>query len=287
MDQLQTILEYITRDLNPVAVIAIVILLFYVIRGVQYGLVRTVFLTFGFLVAIVVAINTYGYVSHTLQSTAVAGVVERQVEKHLFKDWDSASPVTVEETEAAVPQEEIVIGESAGSSANAAQLNPNASDEDLINSLPLPAVLKKNLIKNNTESVYKAFGIDELKKYIANYLTGLIFNVLSFILVYAGVMIILTVAVSALDLVAKLPVIHSMNKLGGLLFGLVNGLVVLWIICLVVTVFSGTGLGSLIYAQINENPWLRLIYNNNYLLVIMARIQNIVQEAGALLSVKP
>ena len=75
-----------------------------------------------------------------------------------------------------------------------------------------------------------------------------------------------------LDMLSRIPVVHGLNKAGGFVFGLLNGVVYLWIAFIIVTIFSTTSWGQYIFAQINDSVILSFIYNNNYLLVLLANM---------------
>ena len=73
-----------------------------------------------------------------------------------------------------------------------------------------------------------------------------------------------------LDMLSRIPVINGLNKIGGFIFGLFNGAIYLWLACIIVTIFSTTQWGQYIFQQINDSVILSFIYNNNYLLQLMA-----------------
>lgn len=75
-----------------------------------------------------------------------------------------------------------------------------------------------------------------------------------------------------MDLFSRIPVLNGLNKIGGFIFGLFNGAVYLWIACIIITIFAGTGWGQEIFAQINDSVILSYIYNNNYLLSFLANM---------------
>lgn len=148
-----------------------------------------------------------------------------------------------------------------------------AEQAELIQQLPLPASIKDSILENNNAQIYDALGITAFRSYVANYITCLIVNAVSFMFVFLAAIIALKLLAAALNIISYLPVLHSLNKLGGFLFGIVNGLVVLWIICIAATMFSGTELGGYIYGEINKSIFLRLIYDNNYLLTIISSLK--------------
>ena len=54
--------------------------------------------------------------------------------------------------------------------------------------------------------------------------------------------------------------------------GFVQGLVILWILCIVLTVFSSSETAKEIFAQINKDSVLSYIYNHNLLLQMISDV---------------
>lgn len=96
---------------------------------------------------------------------------------------------------------------------------------------------------------------------VASLVTQRIAWILSFILIS----ILLGVLVHVLDILAKLPVIESINHLGGLAVGLLEGVVVVWILLFVVVLCQGTEWGKPMMESMQQEPLLRLLYENNVL----------------------
>ncbi len=76
-------------------------------------------------------------------------------------------------------------------------------------------------------------------------------------------LIVMIVLVRVLDLIAKLPVLDSINHIGGLAIGLLQGLIVVWILFLVIVLCQGNDWGRQMMQTIQENGFLRLLYDNN------------------------
>ena len=91
-------------------------------------------------------------------------------------------------------------------------------------------------------------------------------NALAFIVTFIVILIILWLVFAALNLISKLPVLNSMNKTAGFLAGAVQGLVIVWVLFILLTVFGGTTFGRDALQMIGENEALSFIYNNNLLL---------------------
>ena len=100
---------------------------------------------------------------------------------------------------------------------------------------------------------------------VSGYLAEQILQTFSFLitLLLAGVLV-RGIAFS-LGLAAKLPVLHGINKLAGLVFGFGEGLLVVWIFFVVVTVFSPTNWGGEMFAMISDSRILTWLYRENIL----------------------
>lgn len=83
--------------------------------------------------------------------------------------------------------------------------------------------------------------------------------VLSFLIVY----MIMLILIHVLDLIAKLPVLNGINHLAGLLTGLVQGLIVVWLLFLPVALCQGSEWGRQMMESIQQNVFLKLLYENN------------------------
>ena len=126
---------------------------------------------------------------------------------------------------------------------------------------------------SNDDVQNNMLGVSAFRKYIADSVTGIILNAISFVLVFVGVSIIMRIIIRCLNLLSRLPVIHTMNKMGGMLVGLLKGLILLWLICIVITIMSGTEAGIYLYGQINESPFLKYIYDNNMIMALITGLK--------------
>ena len=86
---------------------------------------------------------------------------------------------------------------------------------------------------------------------------------IAYLVIMVVVSIVLRIVVAATGLIRRLPVIKQADKLGGLIVGLIEGIVVVWIFFTVVTAISGTQTASNILVQIHGNVILESLYNCN------------------------
>lgn len=108
---------------------------------------------------------------------------------------------------------------------------------------------------------YLGSGMDEK-------IAAVILNALSFILAYIIISIALAVVCGVLDIVAKLPVLHQINETAGLLVGLAEGLLDIWIGFVVLNIFCETSWGKVLLESINNSSFLTMLYENNLLYAI-------------------
>ncbi len=101
---------------------------------------------------------------------------------------------------------------------------------------------------------------------ISSYLTGqmsdMLIGVVS-LLVLIIVVQIARVLVSPLKLIFKMPVIHGLNKLAGFVLGGIEGILCVWLLFFLMEKFNFGGYRDAMLVQINANPFLKILYENN------------------------
>ena len=73
------------------------------------------------------------------------------------------------------------------------------------------------------------------------------------------------VIVSSADLVAKLPVIRTMNRFLGFVAGVVQGLLIVWGVFLFAEIFHSTSWGMWINTMSETNEYVKYLYEHNIL----------------------
>lgn len=153
-------------------------------------------------------------------------------------------------------------------------LNSQLAEEEpeegnAIESMPLPDIIKDLLVQNNNPETYYNMGVDQLSEYVSIYLTELIITAIAYVVTFILVFIILNIVLLVLQGIVQLPVLKQLNSLAGGILALVEGLFILWVLCLVVTAFAGTQTGADILRLIKESPILSFVYNNNMILKVL------------------
>ena len=240
---------------NTLTVIVLAILILSTLIGMKKGLIRTVLSLFSIVISLVLAWIIYPHVSGILGE---------------FRDLHEAIYEPVNEFfKEQIPELINGVMESAGSE----------EQTSLIDQLPLPQLIKDTLTLNNTAAAYEALGVENFIEYLSVTVTKLIIQAISLLLTLLISIIGLHLLMMVTDLVAKLPVINSLNSLGGAIAGLATGYLIMQILFLAITTFSGTEWGMKLMQQINESQILTFLYNSSTMIkMVFTQLTSHLQE---------
>lgn len=220
--------------MNWLVILVALIIGGYALNGRRRGFIRTVFTLFSTIIALMLTVWVSPVISKEMQKNdKIMGFVTEKVEKVV--DFSEVGSKITDQVK-------------------------------FINKLPLPTSMKHTLIENNTTDVYTAMAVDSFEAYVSNSIARIIINAVVFLAIMLIAVIGLAVLCETLDIISKLPIINGLNKTAGLFAGLLHGIIIVWIGCIVLTAFSSTKIAQDIYILINENTFLGIIYNNNLLL---------------------
>ena len=229
--------------MNWVMIVAGVLFLGFVLLGYSRGFLKTVFGMLQMIVTIVLVLLISPMLKEALRENT--GIYEQA------KD----SVVSVIETQ--FP--ELTTGVSV----------PAELEDPLIEQIATIEVLQNLLKENNTPEVYAAMGVETFVEYVGGFMAELALTIVSFVISFIVVLIALQMVSWVFDVIGMLPLVGGVNKMAGAALGAVEGLLILWLLCLVVTAFSDTPLGAEALMLISESPLLSMIYNNNLVLKIV------------------
>lgn len=112
---------------------------------------------------------------------------------------------------------------------------------------------------------------DIVVKAFAFRLADVIFQAIVYIIIFVVVWILLRIVVIASGLIARLPVIHGANKMLGMAAGLVEGLLIVWVLFMLLTAMSGNEHVAVALTDINNNALLKMLYENNVIMKMIFR----------------
>lgn len=146
---------------------------------------------------------------------------------------------------------------------------------ELIDRLPLPDMLKELLQENNNEEGYKNLDVSTFRDYVIHFVATVILNVVSFLAAVILVQIFLWAVIAALDILAHIPVISFVNRLAGLLLGLLQALFFIWIFFLILSMVSATEIGDQLMRMVQESVYLKALYDSNLFLQIVLQTASV------------
>ena len=220
--------------MNSIDIFVLAVIGICVVLGYFRGFVKTCFSFVPSVVSLLLTNKIYPVFSKFLRTTPVYGYIESGVAK--------------------------AFNLNSMSSAVSAQGN------DYINSLAIPDFLKESLITNNNPVVYNILDATGINDYIAGYVANMILNIVSMIVVAIGLIVIFKLILVFLDVVTKLPVLHGMNSIGGLIVGLLEGILIVWVIFVVAVLFVSGDKLTWFYDAIENSKIALALFNSNLLL---------------------
>lgn len=144
-----------------------------------------------------------------------------------------------------------------------------AGQEELVAALPFLPALKEALLENDAVGNYVDQGREMFVAAASNVIAEQIVVLLAYFATFVVVFFVLRVVVFLLNVLEHLPLLHGVNKLAGLVFGLAEGLLAVWLLGLVLTMAGTTELSRSAAQCIDESPFLTALYGHNLLQYII------------------
>lgn len=227
-------------NLLVLGILAFILLL--VFRGYRKGFFKSAASAIGIVLAVLLTAILYPGVNKLLcQYTVLDDVIEQKIiEKFELP----------EETKTATRNEEI----------------------DTIENLDLPDNVKGWLIANCNGETFLESGVDNVCSYIAKSLTAMVMREISYVLTLLVLLLLLHILIMVLDVANYIPIVKSINKAGGAIFGAGQGILIVWIFMGIVTLLSTFSWAYQVIQMIDESPLLAWLYKKDIFLKIIVDI---------------
>lgn len=227
-------------NLLVLGILAFILLL--VFRGYRKGFFKSAASAIGIVLAVLLTAILYPGVNKLLcQYTVLDDVIEQKIiEKFELP----------EETKTATRNEEI----------------------DTIENLDLPDNVKGWLIANCNGETFLESGVDNVCSYIAKSLTAMVMRGISYVLTLLVLLLFLHILIMVLDVANYIPIVKSINKAGGAIFGAGQGILIVWIFMGIVTLLSTFSWAYQVIQMIDESPLLAWLYKKDIFLKIIVDI---------------
>lgn len=146
---------------------------------------------------------------------------------------------------------------------------------EIIQGLPVSETLKSNILDNNNSEMYEALEAIGVYDYIAKSIAVVIMNAVVFISLVIVVRVFFITLSKIVDGITKLPIVRSIDKIGGGLLGGMKGLIFIWFFFVVLSITSTSEVSQEFIYSINHFPILKLLYDNNLLLDIVGDLTRV------------
>lgn len=153
-----------------------------------------------------------------------------------------------------------------------AALENKEEQDQFISGLPLPESMKQILAENNNEQSYQTLLAETFSEYLSHSIAKMAIGSISLIFTFLLVSMFMNLLVGMLDGIFSLPVLSLLNRAGGAVLGAVQGIFVVWICFLIITLFWDAAWAQEATTLIKENEITYFLYENNILLHFMSEI---------------
>ncbi len=220
------------------AVLLIVLICIFV--GKKRGLVISLFTAFSWLIAIVLAFCLRAPVAAGLRATGLEDTISSKVYEQL-------------EEKAAAGGESLISG------------------SDLAETLPLPGFVN-SFLEDQLTNFHQQQAFQRVAGEISDSIASLLLNVLSFLILLVVVFVAMMVVKAALKVVRRLPVVKQADALGGVLFGAVQGVLLVCFAALLLSLFSASDSLGTVLKGVRESYIASFFYEKNFLGSILAKL---------------
>ncbi len=138
--------------------------------------------------------------------------------------------------------------------------------------LPIPNMIKENLIRNNNPEVYKLLGASDFKEYIGGYIANFFISMIAFMIVWSVVKALIYLLGESLHIIGKLPIINIADRWLGLGLGFIKGALGIWIITIVMAILIPFPKFHTLAVLLNESLLAKWFYENNLVLAIIDQL---------------
>lgn len=205
-----------------------------------------------------VLVSVAGLVASIMIATYVAPGISGYLEEH----------TTIDDNIAAYIVEELSFTEDGKETSRGMQV-------EVINTLPVSETLKSNILDNNNSEMYSALDASGVYDYIAKSMAVVILNATVFTILVLVCRVFFSTLGKATEGLAKLPIVRSIDKIGGGMLGCMRGLILIWFFFLILSVTSTFAISQEIITSIIQFPLFKLLYDNNLLLDIVGDLTKV------------
>jgi uncharacterized membrane protein required for colicin V production len=225
--------------MNQADIAVIAIIGGFGIIGLIRGFIYSIFKIGSFFASAFIAVKFYSKVADFLSKTAVYTAIKDSIFKSLMRQKDVFIPAS-------------------------GQLG-QANAGDVIKNLRIPGFLKE-MFEDKISNLAGLLDPSKIMDAISSNLAGVVISVASLILLFIAARIVLALLGFVFKGIAKMPVFKQMDKVGGFIFGALEGFLTVYVICAVLTFFNAAPQFKAVFDAIESSTLAKFFYQNNFIM---------------------
>ncbi len=256
--------------MNALTIAVILIFIICMVIGYMKGLFRSVLGTAATFIALFLAYFITPFVSQLIINHTV---VDDYIDDRVYSVIQEQVKKRAEEKlkESGIPEAQAKLNNSQLAELMNLSLT-KAQEVEVIHSMALPDYIKTSLLDNNHDEIYAKLEVTSIYRYISRYIAYMAVNFIATVLTFVLLrllLIIFTIMVNSA--VRNIPLVAGVNRIGGMLAGMLTAVFVSWIFLLICSAVFGETCD----AMIQENTILTALNDKNLLINIVTDITDI------------
>lgn len=232
--------------MNIVLIVATVILLLSAFSGFRKGFFKTAVTMASFFIAIVIVSVIHPMVTAAVRErTGIEEAVRHTVYEFLAEAGEHGA-----------------FGGSAGEFGDSGALPK--SWENALRVFSSEQIGEKLGLKGlSADQLFEQAGLEKVVDYYVDYYSGILIKSISYVISVLAAYLLIRIGLLVADVIGAIPVLSMLNRVAGLLLGLVRGVVILWLLGLVVAMCAGFEGMAPVLDMVRESGILLFLYRNN------------------------
>ncbi len=224
---------------SDIAVIGIIGV--FAVIGLYKGLIMSVYRLVSYVLCLFLSVRLSPVLARLLQNTPIYEAIKRAITGNL-EAWSRNAVSAPQAAEAGVKSAEQVVG-----------------------AMPMPDILRSSVLRN-LPAPSEILDINSVLDAVGSELAGMVISVLSLVVVFFVLQLVFAVIGGLLNGIAKLPLLKQVNKLGGLVFGALQGILSVYILFAVLALFHSNPGFAPVFSGIESSMIASVLYRNNIII---------------------
>lgn len=220
--------------MNWTDISVLIIIVIFTIIGLKNGFLYSVFRLLSYVLSIIFAIKFYPVLSAMLQKTVIYSNIKASVINGIIKQ-QSLDGISLQERTA----------------------------QSIVDGLKLPGFMKEIIIENVGKK--DVLGFQRITDAISSEIATLVINIISMVLIYLTIRFGLIFIRVIIKTIARIPVFKQLDKAGGLVLGAIEGILVVYILCALLILFSAFPKFSSVIDSVQTSNFASYFYQNNFI----------------------